>query len=139
MKFGLAIFMLGVLINCSKSESISLINGTVSISWSNKGNVTSFYATAFFTNVNDAWLGIGLNSQAVMVFILEFNSINDLFHANRFQKIHSKPSIGIVNFYKLNKFIVIFYEFDKKIRDFFVLGFFFKGKKIIYALIQHIP
>ena len=89
MKLGLAFFMLGILIKFSKSESISLINGTVSISWSNKGNVTSFYATAFFTNVIDAWLGIGLNSQAVMVFILEFYSINALFYANRFQKIDS--------------------------------------------------
>ena len=74
------LILLGILIGCAASQSISLIDNTVTISWINKGDVTSFYATAAIGNgvsVSDAWLGIGLNSQAVMVFILEFNSIND--------------------------------------------------------------
>ena len=69
------LILLGILIGCAASQSISLIDNTVTISWINKGDVTSFYATAAIGNgvsVSDAWLGIGLNPQSTMVFCLIF-------------------------------------------------------------------
>lgn len=68
----LKLFILGLLIECAKSQSINLLENTIFISWTNKGFSTSFYASANIGNgisVNNAWLGIGLNTQSTMVFL----------------------------------------------------------------------
>jgi hypothetical protein len=65
-------FILGLLFECSKSQSINFLNNNVFISWTNKGSITSFYATANIGNgvsVGDVWFGIGLNNQSAMVFL----------------------------------------------------------------------
>lgn len=68
----LKLLIVGFIFECVNSQSINLLSNTVFISWTNKGNVTSFYASANIGNgvsVNDAWLGIGLNTLSTMVFI----------------------------------------------------------------------
>ena len=70
------LLILGVLIGCAASQSISLISNTVTISWINKGDVTSFFATAVIGNgisAANAWLGIGLNAQSAMVFLFNLS------------------------------------------------------------------
>ena len=68
----LKLFLLGLLIECAKSESINLLENAIFISWTNKGFSTSFYASANIGNgvsVGNAWLSIGLNTQSTMVFL----------------------------------------------------------------------
>jgi hypothetical protein len=67
----LKLFIVGFVFEYTMSQSINLLSNTVFISWTNKGNVTSFYASANIgnaVNLNDAWFGIGLNTQSAMVF-----------------------------------------------------------------------
>jgi hypothetical protein len=64
------LLILGLAFVCVKSQNINLLSNAVFISWTNKGSITSFSATANIgngVNVNDAWFGVGLNTQSAMV------------------------------------------------------------------------
>ena len=95
------LILLGILIGCAASQSISLIGNTVTISWINKGDVTSFYATAAIGNgvvVSDAWLGIGLNPQSTMVclFIFLEQTLEIAFYLN-FRVVLLFPYVVLVH------------------------------------------
>ena len=64
--------LLAILICCffvkSDAQSLNLLNNNIYISWENKGDHTKFFVMAKTANinVNDAWLGIGFNTEPEM-------------------------------------------------------------------------